>query len=211
MAAEQDDLLGAEPLRGDYAAEADGAVADDRDAPARRDPRGERRVVAGAHHVGKGEQRRHQRVVFANGEDDERPVGLRYAHGLGLGARHLRVAEEAAMYARGLQSVVAEDAGAVRERERHHHHSPPFQRAHLGADRVDDTDRLVSHHPARIVRCHLRVRPQVAVADTRPRHAHERVGRFDQRRVGDVLDPNIARAVHHRCSHACTEAARDGR
>ena len=37
VAAEQDDLLGAEALRGDHAAEADGAVADDGDGLARAD------------------------------------------------------------------------------------------------------------------------------------------------------------------------------
>ncbi len=67
VAAEQDDLFGAEPLGRDHAAEADRAVADDRNAVARRHARGERGVVAGAHHVGEGEQRRHQRVVFADG------------------------------------------------------------------------------------------------------------------------------------------------
>ena len=76
-------------LRGDHAAEADGAVADDRDGLARPDPRRERRVVAGAHHVGERQQRRHQRVVLADRQHDERPVRLRNAHRLALAAVEL--------------------------------------------------------------------------------------------------------------------------
>ncbi len=114
------------------------------------------------------------------------------------------------MDARRLQSVVAEDAGAVRERERHHHQIARLQRAHLGSDGVDDADRLVAHHPAGVVFCHLGVRPEVAAADAGAGHPHKRVGRFDQLRVGEVLDPDVAGAVHDRCFHAATEAAGDG-
>ena len=42
VAAEEDDLLGAEPLGGDHAAQADGAVADDGHRLAGADPGGER-------------------------------------------------------------------------------------------------------------------------------------------------------------------------
>src|SRR5207245_10355459 len=50
VAAEQDDLLGAEPLRCDHAAEADRPVADDRNTVAWLDPRTERRVLSRAAH-----------------------------------------------------------------------------------------------------------------------------------------------------------------
>ena len=43
-------------------------------------------VVAGAHHVGEREQRRHQRVVRADGQDDERSVRLRNPHRFALTA-----------------------------------------------------------------------------------------------------------------------------
>jgi len=56
MAAHDDDLLGAEALRGDHAAQADGAVAHDGDAIAWADLGDDGGVVAGAHHVGEGEQ-----------------------------------------------------------------------------------------------------------------------------------------------------------
>ena len=52
VVAEQDDLLGAEPLRCDHAAEADGAVTDDRDRCAGSHVGRDSGVVAGSHHVG---------------------------------------------------------------------------------------------------------------------------------------------------------------
>ena len=90
MAAEDEDPLGAETPGGDHAAQADGPVADDGHVLAGGDPRGTGGVVAGAHHVGEREQRRHQRVVLADREDDERPVRLGDAHGFSLAAVHAR-------------------------------------------------------------------------------------------------------------------------
>jgi hypothetical protein len=58
IAAQQDDLFGAETLRGDDAAQADCAIADDSDGLAGRDMRRYRGVMAGAHDVGEREQRR---------------------------------------------------------------------------------------------------------------------------------------------------------
>ena len=83
-----------------------------------RDARGERGVVAGAHHVGEREERRHQRVVLADRERDERAVGLRDAHRLALAAVDVVAAPAAAVQAGGLQTLLAEDAGAVGPGER---------------------------------------------------------------------------------------------
>ena len=99
VAPEQDDLLGAEPPRRDDAAEADRAIADHRHALPRADLRRERRVVARPHHVGEREQRRHQRVVAADREHDQRAVGLRDAHRLALAAVELGAAPPAAVQA----------------------------------------------------------------------------------------------------------------
>ena len=118
MPAEQDDLLGAEALGGDDAAEPDGAVADDRSGRARRHPRGERRMVTRSHHVGERQQRRHERVVLADRQHDERAVRERDAHRFALRAVDAVPAPEAAVDARGLQSFMAEDARAVGVRER---------------------------------------------------------------------------------------------
>jgi hypothetical protein len=51
VASHDDDLLRAEPLRGDHAAQPHGTVADDCNALARRHLRGKGGVVAGAHYV----------------------------------------------------------------------------------------------------------------------------------------------------------------
>ena len=81
---EEDDLLGAEALRGDHAAQADRAVADDGDGLAGADPGADGRVVARPHHVRQREQRRHQRVVLADRQDEERAVRLGHAHRFAL-------------------------------------------------------------------------------------------------------------------------------
>ena len=51
MPAQHDDLLGAEPPRGDDAAQADGAVSDDGHCLPRTDLGGDGRMMARAHHV----------------------------------------------------------------------------------------------------------------------------------------------------------------
>ena len=118
MAAEEDDLLGAEPLGGDHAAQADGAVADDGHGLARADLGGDGRVVARPHHVGEGEQRRHQRVVSPTGRTTSVPsaCGTRTASPWPPSTPSL--AAEAAVQAGRVQPLMAEDAGAVGAGER---------------------------------------------------------------------------------------------
>src|SRR5207253_390075 len=57
MASQEDDPLGAEAIRGDHTAEANGAVTDYRDGLARCNACHDRGMVAGAHDVRKREQR----------------------------------------------------------------------------------------------------------------------------------------------------------
>ncbi len=104
--------------------------------------------MARPHHVREREQRRHQRVVFADGQDEERPVRQRDAHRFGLGSTDLSRAEESTVEARGVESLVAEDAGAVGVGERHHDDVADLYGADVGSDCLDDTDRLVAHGPA---------------------------------------------------------------
>ena len=165
VAAQHDDLLGAEPAGGDHAAEADGAVADDRHDLAGADPGGEGGVVARSHHVREREQRRHQRVVVAHRQDDERSVRLRDAHRFALAAVELSAAPAAAVEAGGLQSLPAELAGAVGPGERRDDEVARLDGADLGADVLDDADELVAHARARVARLHRLVRPEVAAAD----------------------------------------------
>jgi hypothetical protein len=99
MSTQDDDPLGAEAAGSDQAAQADGAVADDGDRLAGPDAGGEGRVMASRHHVGEREQRRHQRVVFADRQNDERAVRLGDADGLSLAAVHSLVAIPSSMEA----------------------------------------------------------------------------------------------------------------
>ena len=135
VVAEQDDLLGAEPLRGDHAAEADGAVADDGDRLAGRDPGRDGGVVAGSHHVGQRQQRGHERVVLADRQRDEGAVCLRDAHGFALAAVDVVEAVAAAVQACALQPLAAEDAGAVRPQERRDDEVAGLDRPHLASRR----------------------------------------------------------------------------
>ena len=167
MVAEEDDLLGAEAPRRDHAAQADRAVADDGDRLAGPDVGGERGVVAGRHHVGEREQRRHQRVVLVDREDDERPVRLRDAHRLALPAVDAVAAVPAAVEARGVQPLPAEDAGAVRPHERRDDEVAGLHRADVGADVLDDADELVPHAAAGLAGLHRLVGPEIAAADRR--------------------------------------------
>jgi hypothetical protein len=87
MAAEDDDPFRAETPCRDHTAETHGAVADDGDRLPGAGACGECRMMAGRHHVRQRQQRRHQRVVRADRQDDEGPVRLRHANGrLRLGA-----------------------------------------------------------------------------------------------------------------------------
>src|SRR5512133_2831883 len=84
IAAEEDDLVGAQSLRSDHAAETNRAVADDCCGLTRRDLGCNGSVVACSHHVGECEQRRHQLVVLVDGKHDKGAVRLRNTHRLAL-------------------------------------------------------------------------------------------------------------------------------
>ena len=202
VAAEQDDLLGAEPLGGDHAAQADGAVADDGDRPARADPGGERRVVAGPHHVREGEQRRHQRVVLADRQRDERAVGQRDAHRLALAAVEPSRAQkppcrqEVCRPSRQKTQVPSDQANGATTRS-------PALTVRTSAPTSSTTP--MNSWPIRLAGrrsapCWL-VRPQVAAADAGAGDADQRVGGLDEPGVGDVLDPDVAGAEHDGCAH----------
>jgi hypothetical protein len=82
--AHEDDPLGAEPLRGQHRGQADRTVADHRDGGARVDTGGGGCVVAGAEHVGQGEQGRQQHGVLADVDLDQGALGLRNPDSLAL-------------------------------------------------------------------------------------------------------------------------------
>lgn len=115
--AHQDDLLGAQPLRGQHGTQPDRAVTDDRHGLAGADPGGHHTVMAGAVHIGQGEQRGQERGVLGDGQLDQRAVGLRDADRLALAAVHAVPGVEAAVAAGDLQALAAEVAGVVRPDE----------------------------------------------------------------------------------------------
>ncbi len=115
MAAHYDDLLGPETLGGNNPAQPDRSIPDDRHAPARLYPGSDGGVMAGPHYVREREERRHQRIVLSDRQREERPVGERNSHRLGLRAIVARITEEACMYARGVETLAAEIAGSVGE------------------------------------------------------------------------------------------------
>src|SRR5205085_803737 len=140
MTAQEDDSLGAEAPGGDHAAQADGTVADDGHGLARPSLGAERGVLAGRHHIRQRQERRHQRVVSADREGDERAVGLWHAHRLALAAVDAVKAVSASMEARRLEPLSAEDARAVGPHEGCDNELPRLHRADVGADRLDDAD-----------------------------------------------------------------------
>ena len=100
-----------------------------------------------------------------------------------------------------MQSFVAEDAGAVGERERHDDEIAGFQGADVGADGLDDADGLVSHAAAGVAVLHRLVRPEIAAADAGAGDATSASVGSIRSGVGDVLDTNVAGAVHDSCAH----------
>jgi hypothetical protein len=88
---------------------------------------------------------------------------------------------------------------------------PDLHSADVGADGLDDADELVPHTLAGRALLQLVVRPEVAAADAGAGDADKCIRRLRKGGVGDVLDADVAGAVHDCCSHATTEAGADGR
>ena len=185
MTTHDDDLLGTKSLRRDDAAQAHGAITHHGDRAATANPGRDRRMVAGAHHIRKREQRRHQRIVLADVQGVEGAVSLWHAQRLGLCTAGLAaVAEEAAVDARGLQSVVAEHAAAVGVGEGHHDDLAAPEPFHVTADLLDDADGFMAHLLAGHVRTAV-VGPQIASADAGAGDANDGVSWvLDRRRRG---------------------------
>jgi hypothetical protein len=154
-------------------------------------------MMTRAHHIRERQQRRHQRIVLADRQSDERAVCLRDAHRLSLRSIGITpIAEKSAVKARCLQSFVTEDAGAVGVGERHDNQIASLHGADTGTDRFDDADSFVTHATASLAVFHRLIWPEIAAADARIGDGHERIGRLDQASVGDGLDTDIACAIH---------------
>jgi hypothetical protein len=79
-----------------------------------------------------------------------------------------------------------------------------LDRAHLGANRLDDADELVAHAVAGLAGLHLLVGPEVAAADAGPGNGNEGVGRRNDPGVGELLDTDVAGTIHNSRAHGET-------
>jgi hypothetical protein len=105
------------------------------------------------------------------------------------------------MDTRRLKSVVAKRACAVGERERHDNEITALNPPNVCADVFNHTYRFVPHHATGVAALHFLIWPQIAPANACARNANDSISRFDDLRVGHVLDPNVACAIHHSCAH----------
>src|SRR5262245_56953369 len=74
IAAEQDDLLGAQPLSRNHPAQSNRPVADDGNGRPRLNPGRHSGMMASAHHVCEGQKRRSHRIVGVPWQHDQRSV-----------------------------------------------------------------------------------------------------------------------------------------
>src|SRR5262249_47069774 len=105
------------------------------------------------------------------------------------------------MDTRRLKSVVAKRARPVGERERHDNEITAFNPSNVCADVFYYTYCFVPHHATSVTVFHFLIWPQIAPANARAGDANDSISRLDDLRVGHVLDPDVASAIHHSCAH----------
>lgn len=186
-------------------AKAHRAVTHDDDRGARRDPGGDGAVVTRAHHVAERRDGGRQPVVGqvgVAGEQHEGAVCERRAYRLAL-ATVVFAAPVPAVAARRLEPFGAVVAGPVGEGERGDHAIARPDRSHVRPDRLDHADELVAGAtgPAGDLE-RSAVGPEVAAAHAGVGYPHQRIGGRLQRRVGDILHPDVAWPVVHARPHS---------
>src|SRR6516165_1341538 len=201
MPAKNNDLLSAQSLRSDDTAQSHSPVADNGHTLSWCHPRDDRGMVSSAHHVRQREQRWHKRIVCVRADWKESSIRQRNSYRFGLCSSDLCSTEKSAMDTRRLKPVVAKHACAVGERERHDNEITAFNRSNICTDVFDHTYRFVPHYASSVAALHFLIWPQIAPANARARDANESVGWLDDLRIGHVLDPNVASAIHHSCTH----------
>src|SRR5205823_11413719 len=207
VAAHRDHPLGAELLRREHGEQSNGAVADDRDRLARAGLGGHCAEPAGPEHIGGREQARDQVIRRDLWCGDEGAVGEGDAQPLGLRAQR---AHRDAVDAGALVAGPADLARVVGTPERADDELAGHDRLDLCTDLLDDSDVLVPHRcrPGELL--DAAIGPQVRAADAGRGHADDRVRRFDEPRLLALLDPHLARAVHHRPTHRRSPPTRRG-
>ena len=102
-------------------------------------------MMTSRHHIGQGEQRGHQRVVFAHRQGIECAIGLWDAHRLSLSAIQFRSAPKSAVQTGGVQSFLTEDAGSIGPRERRGNEIADLDFADIRSNGLDPADEFMSH------------------------------------------------------------------
>src|SRR5258706_6966015 len=105
-------------------------------------------MMSSSHHIGQGEKRGHQRMVFANWQGNKCAVRLRDADRLPLSIIKLGATPKASVQAGGVQPFLTVDAGSVRPRERRSDKVTDFDFANVAATSLNNTNELVSHSAA---------------------------------------------------------------
>jgi hypothetical protein len=188
--AHRDDSLGAHLLRREHAQQSDRAVTHDDDRRTWLHIRGFCRKPARAHHVGQREQARDQVRLRHVASPDESAVRERHAH-----ARRLRADDGLEALTRRLIAVPAVRTRVVGGEERPDHELTGLDRRDAASDLLDQAAVFVPHRGRRRNRLNPAVRPQVGPADARERQADDCVCGLDDRRVGTIFKPDVARAI----------------
>ena len=203
VAAEEDDPLRAEPLRGDHAAEADGAVADDGGGLAGADP-GARRAawwpvaITSVSVSSDGISA----SSAADRQHDERAVRLRDAHRLALPAVDAVASRTGRRGGRSVCSPSRQKTQVPSEQRNGATTTSPGFTVRTSAPTASTTpmNSWPMRRPVSLV-LHRRCRARGRCRRCGAGDADEGVGRLDEAGVGDVLDPDVAGAVHDGCAH----------
>jgi hypothetical protein len=102
--------------------------------------------------------------------------------------------------------VLAEEALATSDGERHDDAITPFQVGDLGAHVLHDPHELVAQRHGPELGEEAVVDVKIRAADRGARHAHDGVAWLDHARIGDVFDADVLRLVKYGGFHRCPPA-----
>lgn len=159
-------------------------------------------VVAGAHDVGQREQARHHGVVRLLWGRYQRAVGQRDSRAFPLRAVDqvpvlVGRAPVGAVQARRRDAVAAVEAGAVAQRERRDHEVTLLDRGDRRTYFFHYSDELVTDAAWLLRQLNTAIGPQVRAADAARDRAHHHIGRKLKSWLGDLVEPDVTRAVDH--------------
>jgi hypothetical protein len=196
VAAHRDDGAGAELDGGQDRREAYGPVAHHGDGVPRPHACAHRRVPAGAHDVGEGQQARDEALIGHSGSGHESAVGPGDPDPLGLGAVVVRTVQ-----AVGLGALAAHRAGVVGRVEASDDEVSGPHTHHVGADLLDDTAELMADRRGLGHRADPAVPPQVRTAHAGGHRAHHDVVGFEDHRIGTLLVADVPGGMNDGSEH----------